>query len=525
MSRRSWPRSLERLAPGTPELSEGSELLVRGGWVWLGPTAAAEDDLLEDAAVVCRAGRVAEIGAYADLRVKYPAAREIGTDKALVLPGLINAHHHGRGIDPVMLGSADAALEVWLADRAGEPLVDPYLDTLWAAANLLARGVTTIVHFVLTPDPRRALEHAEARLRAWRDAGIRVALGLDVRQQRFLVYEDEERLLAGLPPEVAAEVGRQERGRQPLSGSEYIDLFEELANRHSGVPNASFFLAPAGPQWVTDETLGLIAQHSREHGTRVHTHTLETPFQREAARRLYGGSVVEHLHSHGLLGPRTSLVHGVWLSESDIGLLAATGTNVIHNPGANLRLSSGVAPVPALLEAGVNVALGTDGFTLSQDDLLTEARLAYQLHRRPGRAATNPTPRSIMHAMTAGAAATTPFGDDIGGLKVDAAADLTLIDLGAATRPYMAPGVDPLEACLLRADGAHVMATVVAGEVVAENGKPSRMDMPALAEELRKSVHHRPREFSGAVAAAIREHYQGRWEPSLANTHWPLNSK
>ncbi len=257
----------------------------------------------------------------------------------------------------------------------------------------------------------------------------------------------------------------------------------------------------------------------------MHTHTLETPFQREAARRLYGGSVVEHLHSHGLLGPRTSLVHGVWLSESDIGLLAATGTNVIHNPGANLRLSSGVAPVPALLEAGVNVALGTDGFTLSQDDLLTEARLAYQLHRRPGRAATNPTPRSIMHAMTAGAAATTPFGDDIGGLKVDAAADLTLIDLGAATRPYMAPGVDPLEACLLRADGAHVMATVVAGEVVAENGKPSRMDMPALAEELRKSVHHRPREFSGAVAAAIREHYQGRWEPSLANTHWPLNSK
>lgn len=500
-------------------MPEPTELLLYGGWVWTGTTT------LNDAAVYCRDGRVVQVGHYAELRTEFPGARQLGSPMALIMPGLINAHHHGRGIDPVLLGSPDHSLEVWLADRAGEPLVDPYLDTLWAAGNLLARGITSIVHFVLTPDPEKALEHAEIRLRAWQDAGIRVALGLDVRQQRVLAYEEEAALLSNLPPEVAAQVRDFEAKRRPLEGCEYLDLFDELAGRHVDRPTNGFFLAPAGPQWVTDHTLELIADHSRTNGTRVHTHTLETPYQREASKRLYGGSVVEHLANLDLLGSRSSLIHAVWVSEADIQLLAETGTNVIHNPGANLRLSSGVAPIPSLLDAGVNVALGTDGFTLGAEDLLAEARLAYSLHRRPGRPKASPTAHQLARAMTSGAAATTPFGDDIGTLRIGSSADITVIDLGAASAPYLAPGVDPLEALLQRADGSHVIATVVAGQVVAQDGAPTTLDMSELAVELAGSIKHRSRELSSAVAAATEQHYQGRWDPSLVTTHWPRNGK
>ncbi len=514
-------------------MPDSAGLLLQGGWVWTGsetnlpPLACpspTNTGLLADTAVYCQHGRVAQLGSLAELRAQHPEANVVGSPTALILPGLINAHHHGRGVDPVLLGSADNCLEAWLADRAGEPLVDPYLDTLWAAGNLLARGVTTIVHFVLTPDPPQALPHAEARLRAWRDAGIRVAFGLDVRQQRVLAYEEEAALLANLPPDLAAAAAENEANRRPLGAEEYLTLFDELSARHTD-DVTRFFLAPAGPQWVTNRTLDLVAEHSRVHGTRVHTHALETPYQREASKRIYGRTAVEHLRELGLLTPRTSLVHAVWVSEADIELLAASGTNVIHNPGANLRLSSGIAPVPALLRAGVNVALGTDGFTLSHDDLLAEARLAYHLHRWPGRAGDGPTGRQIVHAMTAGAALTTPFEDNLGTLRIGAPADITVIDLEAATQPFMVPGVDPLDALLQRVDGSHVLTTVVAGRVVAENGAPSNIDMKALAAELASTAVGRNRVLSSAMAVATKKHYQGRWNPSLVTTHWPHNGK
>lgn len=497
-------------------------LLIHGGWLWTGSDG---DSLIEDGAIACQGQHITAVGNYTELKTRFPGARETGSKSAIVLPGLINSHHHGRGIDPQMLGSADASLEVWLAGRNGEPVVDPYLDTLWAAANLLARGVTTVVHFVLTPDADRALEHASARLRAWQDAGIRVALGLDIRQQRFWGYEQEEQFLQGMAPAHSRQARLQQEKRRILTGAEYLDVFEELQQRHSTAVDTRFFFAPSGPQWVQDETLSLIAAESESRGIPVHTHALETPYQREAAQKLYGVPLVAHLEQLGLLGPLTSLVHAVWVTENEIQLLAASGTNVIHNPGSNLRLGSGISPLPAMLDAGINIALGTDGFTLGEDDLLAEARLAYHLHRWPGVTAPQPARQQILKALTAGAAAVTPFGAEIGTLVPGAFADATVVDLEAAGAPYVSADVSPLEVLLQRASGRHVLATIVSGEVLAENGSPTRVDLPELARELARSVRHGSRELGDSLAAATREHYRDRWDAASVVPHWPRNGK
>lgn len=493
-------------------MTDSPYLLVEGGWAYAEQEGAGgAGALLKDVAVACREGKIVEIGAPGELRRRYRGARSVGGAECLILPGLINAHHHGRGIDPTMLGTPDASLEVWLPSRGGEPLVDPYLDTLWAAAQLLSVGVTTVTHFLLTPPGADVKQHLEARLKAWRDAGIRVALGVDSREQRHLAYEDADSLLASLPAAAAAELAATRPQRGGADIDEYLATFEAVRGEHAGDELAAFFLAPSGPLWTTDESLRRIADYSRENGVPVHTHTLETPYQREAARRIYGRSMVEQLDSLGLLGSHVSLVHGVWLSETDIGTLAESGTNVIHNPGSNLRLASGVAPIPALVAAGVNVAIGTDGLTLGRDDLLAEARLAHQLHRPPGVAAPRFGAADALAAITHRAAATTPFGERIGALRVGAAADLTLVDLAAAGAPYVHEGVSPLEVLLNRADGSHVAATIVAGEVLARNGRPTKLDLSEIAAELTRSVQHRSRGLSGALSEAAAQHYEKRW--------------
>lgn len=313
-------------------------LLVTGKYVWTG------QELLSDAAVLCEGDKIRAVGPSASLEASWPDARRAGGPEAMVLPGLINAHHHGNGLTSFQRGVADDALEPWIAALRSAPTVDPYLDTLQAALGLLAGGYSSVALFQsASADVVAARTQAAARIRACLDAGIRVALGLSLTQQNFYVYGPDPE---GLP----ALTG--------LDTASYLWLLAELHRDYANEPRVSIFAAPSGPQWVSDEAWAAIGAWTREHEVPLHTHCLESPLEAEYAQREYGGSVVRHLDELGALHTHTSLVHGVFLTAEELGLMAQRGTSLITNPGSNLRLRCGVSPVLAALAADVDVALG-----------------------------------------------------------------------------------------------------------------------------------------------------------------------
>lgn len=468
-------------------------LLLTGSHVWTGK------ELLEGAAVLTKGERIKEVGDRGELQERWPKARRVGGPGHIVLPGLINAHHHGSGVTSFQKGVADDALEPWIAGLASTPRVDAYLDTHLAALGVLAGGYSTLVIFLSgVSDKERAREHANASIRACLDAGVRVSLGLGLMQQNFYLYGPDP---AGFPP------------RAGLATDAYIELLEELRSEHAGNARVSIFAAPSGPQWVTDEAWAAIGKWTKENGVPLHAHCLESPLEAEFARREYvNGSAVRHLFELGALHEQTSLVHGVYLSAEDLSLMQGVGASLITNPASNLRLRCGVSPVLSALSAGVNVALGTDGCTLGEeDDAFGEMRLLKNLQRGVGMDTPALTPEQALTAATSAAASVTPWGSSIGAIEPGALADITLMDLKAASRPWTHPDVDPLHLLVQRASSKHVAVVVVGGEVVLDENGPTRADPRAVSDEVAAYMARQELPAKTNLPEVVRDYFRS-WE-------------
>ncbi len=200
--------------------------------------------------------------------------------------------------------------------------------------------------------------------------------------------------------------------------------------------------------------------------------------------------MVAHLAKIGFLGSRVSCAHCVWVTEHDIDLLAQCGSSVVHNPGSNLRLGSGIAPVGAMLERGVNVALGLDSNTLNDHgDMLQEMRLAANLHRLPGQAANNVDAGQWFSMATAGGARALLLHHETGVLAPGKKADIVLLDPKRVQYPYAVPDDDPLPLLLARADARDVDSVLIDGRLVMDQRKILTIDKEAIAAELRDQVN------------------------------------
>lgn len=468
-------------------------LIIRGEYVWTG------EQLLTDAAVLCDGERIRDVGDWVELRSRYPHAAVYHRPGAIVLPGLINAHHHGNGVTSFQRGVRDDVLEPWLAALGEAPGADPYLDTLWAAIGLLQGGYTTVCLFQSTADPENAFEEAKARIRACRDAGLRVAFGLDLMQQNFYVYGPAP---DGLPVP------------QGLTTDAYLSLFDALRSEFASEPQVALFAAPSGPQWVTDDAWEALGSWTLQNGIPLHTHCLESPYEAAYAERAYQGSVVSRLDRLGAIHRLTSLVHGVYLSKQELELMHKRGTTLITNPGSNLRLRCGVSPVLQAADSGVAIALGTDSCALGErDDAFAEMRLLLYLQRTPGLDTPALTWHGALHAALGGAAAVTPWGAELGTLRPGAWADLSLYDVDAVRGPWSHPDVGPVETLVQRAFAHHLVASVVGGRVVydAERG-PLRVDVEDVATRIAAHLNARTLRPGPNHAQAVREYFRG----------WPL---
>jgi cytosine/adenosine deaminase-related metal-dependent hydrolase len=402
----------------------------------------------------------------------------------LAIPGLINAHAHSP--ETCLRGSGEGLpLEVWLTRMFGtseafEP-DDHYVCALGGAMEMLLSGGTSILDHLWMTGPTVA--RADAALRAYRDIGIRAAVAPLVADR-----DDTAALAKQLGFDMTGALYTDLAGA--ISQADATAQLEELILRwHDGESRRLQVLAgPCSVQWCSDEMLTSLAETARRHDSSLTIHTLETRLQLELGHVRFGKSAVHGLDQLGILDERCSLAHGVWLDADDISLLADRGAVVVHNAATNLRLASGRAPVREMLDAGVTVALGSDGTSSSDNqNLWVQLKLASLIHN-DGERWLGGADAIVM--CTQGGAAALGLRGKLGTLAPGSLADIVLLDRDGDGLM----GVQDLEAGLaLSETGRGVRHVIVAGELVVANGRCLRIDEQAVREAVSEQVKKRYR--------------------------------
>lgn len=508
-------------------------ILVRGAHVLQGFRADDQPILMADAAVLVENGTIVSIAPFGELRAANPDAIVMGGRGHVVIPGLVNAHHH-LGLTPLQLGSPDHPLELWWASRLALRDVDLYLDTLYASFEMIASGVTTVqhIHSRAYSTPTDMVVAGQSVIRAYRDIGMRASFSMALRDQNRLVYEADRDFVARLPRQLRPAVAAHfDRCTVPLA--DQVAVFDKLHREHVEDSLIRVQLAPSNLHWLSDEALQIAADLSHRTDAPLHMHLLETPYQKAYATKRTGGSALAHIHRFGLTGPRLTIGHGVWMTDSDIELCADTGTRICHNCSSNLRLKSGIAPLNRFRSHGIPVAIGIDEAGINDDrDMLQEMRMVLRAHREPGIEAPHPSPAAVMRMATEHGAGTTPFADSVGELYPGKAADLVVLDWNDVSYPYQQEDVPLVDVLIQRAKTSAVKTVMISGEVVYSDGRFTLVDHDAVLAEIAaklamplSSAEEERRLLARSVMPHVRRFYEGYIDDLSGDPHYHVSSR
>jgi guanine deaminase len=448
-------------------------LLIEGGLVvaHAAATPAHSDILVED-------GRVTALLAPGEGSVDVAVPRMDAGDR-LVIPGLVNGHTHAHGT----LGRGaveDVALEGFLAAspsiHGGRGLDDVALSATLTAVELLRKGCTAMFDMP-AQSPAPTVEGLHAVAGAYARVGIRAVVAPMLADGTL--YQAYPELLASLPEPLAA-------GAVALQGADpnaQLAVVDAAARDWPFDPGrVRLGVAPTIPLHCSDELLRGCARLAAEHGLPMQTHLAESKAQAVFGAQRYGRSLVAHLAGLGVLSPRLSTAHTIWVDDDDIARLAAAGVTAIHNPLSNLRLGSGIAPVRRMLDLGLRVGVGSDGANTSDTQNLFEAmRLAAYLPR----VATPDEARWIdavaaLRMATEGSAHALGWGDRLGRIEPGREADLVMLDLAQAVYVPLRHAVRQM---VHGENGAAVDRVLVGGELVVADGKVLTIDEAALRKQ------------------------------------------
>src|SRR6266568_6567187 len=453
------------------------ELLLRGKYVL---TSAAAPRVLTDAAVRVSGGMVAEVGDWAALRQAHREARVVGNGKQLLLPGLVDAHSHGRALSPIQKGVLNDYLENNLLDWAFMPVFDPELMAALAAWRHLRSGCTTIHHMGFDTEGPQARGRSEKAIRTYLRSGIRLAFAPGVRNVDKLVL-DSAAFLATLPPDLEAFAAPLVNVDAKRMEEEYFALFANLYERFAS-EETRVLLSPSWAQACTEAfLLRAKATADRLGKVPIHMHCVQTPIQRAFSFRKYGKSAVAWLDELGLVDENLALGHAIWVTEEDIDRLATRRASVTSHPSCNLGMRNGLAPISVMHRRGVNVAMGLDDKTINDDeDAVMELRMLHKLHRVPDFDMRTPAldAYDVLRMGTLNGARAVGFGGQIGALKPGMKADMILVDLDRVLRdPWMTDDLAIAEAFVHRAMGEDVDTAIVGGRVVMQDRTMTTLDV------------------------------------------------
>jgi 5-methylthioadenosine/S-adenosylhomocysteine deaminase len=430
-------------APGTVQLIEPR---------WVIPIVPA-DAVLEGHAVAVGDGRILAVLPSGEARRRYPDAAVTALPDHALIPGLVNAHIHAAMA--LMRGLADdlplmrwLQEHIWPAEARHVSKEFVYDGTLLAIAELLRGGVTCMNDMYFFPEMA-----ADAVI----ESGIRAALGI---------------IVIDFPTVYAADA------------QDYLAKGLAMRDAHKHESRLSFCMAPHAPYTVSDATFGRIVTLAEQLDIPVHVHVHETAGELQDHIARHGVRPIDRMQALGLIGPGLISVHSVHLDEDEIALYASHGCHVAHCPSSNLKLASGFAPVAAMLDAGINVALGTDGAASNNSlDLFEEMRLAALVAKgASGRADALPA-RTALTMATLGGARALGLEDRIGSIEAGKRADVVAVDLGSLE---LAPCYDPVSHLVYAAGRSDVTHVWVDGAPLIDQRRFTRLDETSLVARARR---------------------------------------
>jgi len=432
-----------------------------------GAGAGSVGDDLSGVDVLIDGKRIAKIGK--SLAVPAGGCKVVDASRHVVMPGLVNTHHHfyqtlTRNVPAVQ----DAKLFDWLVylyevwKGIDEEAV--YWSSMLAMAELAKTGcaLSTDHHYLYPRSFTGDLPGIQFKAAA--DIGLRFA---PTRGSMSRSKKD-----GGLPPDSVVQ-----DEDEILAQSE-----EALRKYHDAAPDAmrKVALAPCSPFSVSEKSMRDAADLARRYGARLHTHLAETNDEDDFCVQMYGRRPLKVMEDCGFVGKDVWYAHGIHFNDDELDYLARTGTGVAHCPSSNMRLGSGICRVREMLDRGVNVGLAVDG-SASNDasDMLGEARQALLLQRvRYGSGGV--TAREVLGVVTIGGARILGY-DDAGSMEPGALADVALFDV--MKLEYAGALSDPAAALLFSGYNHGVDHLVVNGEMVVENGRLVGADEDRIRDE------------------------------------------
>jgi cytosine/adenosine deaminase-related metal-dependent hydrolase len=395
--------------------------------------------------------------------------RVIDAAGCVVIPGFINTHHHlFQTLTRALPQVQDAKLFDWLTFLYGIwRHVTPeavHIGAKIGLAELLLTGCTTSVDQMYLFPQGQPLTLVDQTISAARELGIRfhpchgsMSLG---------------RSHGGLPPDTVV----QPEDRILQESERLINTYHDPAR----LSMCRMVLAPCAPFNVSRELMRETAAFGRKKNVRLHTHLAETLDEEEFCRQKYGRRPFAYMEDLGWTGEDVWYAHAIHVNEGEIARIAETRTGVAHCPTSNLRLGSGIAPVRAMLDAGVRVSLAVDGAASNDSsDMLGELRQCLLVHRVASGAASMPAADVFRMATRGGADV---LGrDDIGSLEAGKAADLAIFDMNRIG--YAGALSDPLAALLFCGDSHIARTVIVNGNVVVDGGKIVQVNEDRLIEQ------------------------------------------
>lgn len=418
-------------------------------------TCDPEGTIIRKGGVAVSGGRITHVGSSEDLAG--PASKAVKViDGAghILMPGIVNTHCHAA--DSLFRGLVeDLPLEPWLLTvwKAEGAILNPEtsrLGSVLGLAELLLSGCTSVMDMFWYP---------AATVEAARQVGMRVSTGG--------IFFD--------PAGVTA-----------LSIDKRVAEAEAFFDAFGNADDVFAAVMPHGAYTVGPDNLKRAKDVARHRGGIFCTHCAETHAEQADVSSRYGRTVVRHLDHLGCLCDRTVLAHCVHLDDEELDIVARTGAHIAHNPMSNMKLASGFARVPQMLERGINVSLGTDGPLSGNDlDMWMALRLAATIHKGyTGRADIIST-RQAMDMLTINGAKALGAADRLGSLEKGKFADMVLVD---TKRPHAVPMFDPMTHLVYSTNKSDVRHVFVAGEQVVRDGVLTRLSIADTMAEVSEMV-------------------------------------
>jgi len=434
---------------------EAVDLLLAGGTVVSMDKAFR---VLERGAVAVKGERIVAVGPADELQARFDAARTIDTSGRIVLPGLVNTHTH---VPMTLLRGVadDVELMVWLTKYIwpAEALhVTPEFVT-WgtrlAAWEMIRTGTTTFADMYF---------YEEQVAEAAKQAGLRGFCAATVMDKPVPGLKDAD---------------------------EGLRVAEAFLKKWSGDPLIVPALGPHAAYTVGPETLLRVKALADRYRAPITIHAAESPSEMELVKRQYATTTVDHLDKIGFLGPNVTLAHAIWLSDAEIATIAARGVGTAHCPSSNMKLASGVSPLPKLRKASVRAGLGTDGPSSNNDlNLFEEIDIALKLHKITSGDPAVLSARDGVELATIGGARALHLEREIGSLEPGKRADLIVI---ANDAPWAQPRYDVYAHLAYALKGSDVIMSIVNGRVLMEDGRMLTLDtaeITAKAREYRERI-------------------------------------